>query len=92
MKIDKITYEPLKTLDNKLKYLINAESQTDDGKVQQVGYMLTGIELDPDYMTTDRLYELLYDYYESCRFCNFGPLLGDFVKEFITHIRMELPQ
>ena len=89
IKVVGITHEFRRTLDNPSKpiCMINAHLQVDSNTVLQCGYMLMRNELDPNYMTTDRLYELLSSHYKSCHFIGFETLLDDFVVEFITHIR-----
>ena len=61
-------------------------SDTDDG-FYYINFLLVGLQLDPDYMTTDRLYELLSNHYKSFNIKDFETLLDDFVVDFIRLCR-----
>ena len=50
-------------------------------------FILEGMQLDPKYMTTDRLYELLSNYYNSFNIKDFDTLLDEFVVDFIRLCR-----
>ena len=50
-------------------------------------FILEGLQLDPNYMTTDRLYELLSNYYNSFNIKDFDTLLDEFVVDFIRVCR-----
>lgn len=53
----------------------------------ELKYKLIGAELDPNYMTTDRLYHTLFIELRKYRVTNFESMLNDFVVECITFIR-----
>ena len=55
-------------------------SDTDDG------FYYINFLLDPDYMTTDRLYELLSNHYKSFNIKDFETLLDDFVVDFMGYL------
>lgn len=88
--ITHITYELVEPqVSNKPEYVITAHIETDNGTTAGLNYKLMSIELDPDYMTTDRLYELLANHYKSYNLRGFQTVLDDFTIEFISHIRGE---
>ena len=53
----------------------------------ELKYKLMGAELDPNYMTTDRLYHTLFNELRKYRVTNFESMLDDFVVKFVSHIR-----
>lgn len=53
----------------------------------ELKYRLIGVELDPNYLTTDRLYELLRRHFLSNNVIEYEVVLENFVMEFITLIR-----
>lgn len=88
--ITHITYELVEPqIPNKPEYVITAHIETNNDTTAKLNYKLMSIELDPDYMTTDRLYKLLANHYKSYNIRGFQTLLDDFVIEFILHIRKE---
>ena len=62
------------------------ESDTDD-VFYYINFQLVGLQLDPNYMTTDRLNELLSNHYKSFNIKDFDTLLDEFIIDFITHIK-----
>ena len=58
------------------------ESDAND-ELYYINFTLVGLQLDPAYLTTDRLYELLSNHYKSFNIKDFDTLLDDFVVEFM---------
>ena len=50
-------------------------------------YKLTDVELNSDYMTTDRLYEALSERLDEYEITGFSDMLDRFVIDFVTRIR-----
>ena len=61
-------------------------SDTND-ELYYINFILEGLQLDPKYMTADRLYELLSNYYNSFNIKDFDTLLDEFVVDFIRLCR-----
>ena len=55
-----------------------------DDRFYYINFLLVGLQLDPNYMTTDRLYELLSNHYKSFNIKDFDTLLDDFVIDFMA--------
>lgn len=85
-----ITYRFLepKYLDEAVKCKITAHLDNDnpDG-LSTIDYMLTGIELNPNFMTTDRLFMLLNDHYAEREVTDYTDKLEEFVVKFIQDLR-----
>ena len=84
-KLEEITYEFLepKELEDPAECVITLNLSGSN----ILKYKLIGIELDPNYMTTDRLYHTLFNELRKYRVTNFESMLDDFVVKFVLHIR-----
>lgn len=87
-KLTDITYEFLepRELSSPAQCIITMHLSRDNEPLYK-SYKLTGVELNPDYMTTDRLYEALSERLDEYGITGFADMLDDFVVGFITHIR-----
>lgn len=83
--LNKITYEFLEPygLESPTVCIITAHLDNSF----KLNYRLVGREVNPDCMTTDRLYELLSNYFTVNKIINFHSILDDFVVDFILRIR-----
>ena len=73
---------------NPRECVITTQLETDrNDELYYINFTLEGLQLDPKYMTTDRLYELLSNHYNSFRVKDFDTLLDDFVVDFIRVCR-----
>lgn len=88
-KLTDITYEVLEPqeLSSKAECVITAHLATNDDTTATLDYKLAGMELNPNYMTTDRLYELLRRHFLLNNVVEYEKILDDFVVYFITFIR-----
>lgn len=84
-KLEKITYEFLEPqeLEDPAECVITLNLSG----FNQLKYKLMGVELDPNYMTADRLYHILFNELRKYRVTNFESMLDDFVVKFILYIR-----
>lgn len=88
-KLTDITYEFLEPqeLSSETECVITAHLDTNANTTATLSYKLAGIELNPNYLTTDRLYELLRRHFLSNNVIEYEVVLENFVMEFITLIR-----
>lgn len=87
-KLNDITYEFLEPRElSSLAQCIITMHLSRESEPLYKSYKLTGVELNPDYMTTDRLYEALSERLDEYEITGFSDILSDFVVDFITHIR-----
>lgn len=87
-KLTDITYEFLEPqeLSSPAECIITMHLSKDNEPLYK-SYKLTGVELNPDYMTTDRLYEALSERLDEYGITGFSDMLDAFVVGFVTHIR-----
>lgn len=88
-KLKNITYHFLEPQDieDLSKCVITAH--LDNGNPDEVStldYMLVGIDLNPNYMTTDRLFMLLEDHFIEHKVTDYMDKLDDFVVRFIKYL------
>lgn len=83
-----ITYEFIEPqeLSSKTECVITSHLKTKD-ITTTLDYKLVGIELNPNYLTTDRLYEKLRTHFLLNNVAEYENILENFVMEFITYIR-----
>lgn len=55
-------------------------------EVSTLDYMLVGMQLNPNYMTTDRLFMLLEDHFIEHKVTDYIDKLDEFVVGFIKHL------
>ena len=87
-KLTDITYEFLepRELSSPTQCVITTHLSRDN-EPSYKSYKLTGVELNPDYMTTDRLYEVLSERLDEYGVTGFSDMLGNFVIDFVTCLR-----
>lgn len=87
-KLTDITYEFLEPqeLSSPAECIITMHLSKDNEPLYK-SYKLTGVELNPDYMTTDRLYEALSERLDEYGITGFSDMLDAFVVGFVTYIR-----
>lgn len=89
-KLTDITYEFLEPqeLSSKTECVITAHlNNGNPDEVCTMDYKLVGIELNPNYMTSDRLYDLLRRHFLFNNVFGYETIVENFVMEFITLIR-----
>lgn len=88
-KLKNITYRFLEPqeLSDPAKCVITA--YLDNGNPDEVStldYMLVGMQLNPNYMTSDRLFMLLEDHFIEHKVTDYIDKLDEFVVGFIKHL------
>lgn len=89
-KLQNITYyflEP-QELESPARCMVIATLDNDKSKgFSTLEYMLVGMQLNHNYMTTDRLFELLEEHFTKHKVTDYTDKLGEFVTGFIEHLR-----
>lgn len=88
-KLTDITYEFLepRELSSETECVITAHLDTNANTTATLSYKLAGIELNPNYLTYNRLYDLLRRHFLLNDVVEYDTILENFVMEFITLIR-----